>query len=195
MKKEKIMGLFLIMGLILSACTTANKPESVSQMETADQAETASESEIQTKMENAQQMTSDMAADQTGEEETVVECSEGLADNFSVDINEVQKFGTNIMSAVEAKDMEALAGYMSFPCYVSIAENGGVVGDKEAFLTIDAEKIFTQDMQNSISKADVTKLQPSMAGFTLMDETKEKAPSITFGLSADGTLGITGINY
>ena len=63
---------------------------------------------------------------------------------------------------------------------------------REDFLALDPEAVFSEEMVSSIVKADISGLEPSMAGFTMTGDIGE--PAITFGL-VNGEFQITGINY
>ena len=109
-----------------------------------------------------------------------------------MDTETAAAFGKEIKEAVAAKDMEKLADLTTFPVYVGLTEEGMVVETREDFIALGAEKLFTEEMVQSIAGADEKSLSPSMAGFTLYDG--DDAPSITFGVQ-EGKLGISGINY
>lgn len=121
-----------------------------------------------------------------------VDLEKTFADNFEVDAETKSAYAKKIKEAVATKDLEALADLTAFPVYVSIAENGGAVETREDFLALGAEKVFTPELLENIANGDDTELPPSMAGFTF---SKDGLPDITFGVGADGTLGINGINY
>lgn len=132
-------------------------------------------------------------ADEQSADEGASEESEGTyEDNFAVDTETAAAFGKEIKEAVAAKDMEKLADLTTFPVYVGLTEEGMVVETREDFIALGAEKLFTEEMVQSIAGADEKSLSPSMAGFTLYDG--DDAPSITFGVQ-EGKLGISGINY
>lgn len=128
-------------------------------------------------------------AEKTEQEE---EAASGGLDNFSVDTAEVKNFAGKIQEAVAGKDLEALADLTAFPTYVGFADGGEVVETKEEFLALDAEKIFTAELLDSVAQADTENLPPSMAGFVLSKE--NGAANIVFGLR-DGQLAVSGINY
>lgn len=114
-------------------------------------------------------------------------------DNFDADMGEVSDFAALIKEAVGEKDLEKLAQLTGFPVYVGL-DGVDVVETKEAFLKLDSDEVFSEEMMRSIEKADVGDLAPSMAGFTLMDYDTEGSASITFGM-VNGGLSVTGINY
>ena len=114
-------------------------------------------------------------------------------DNFDADMEEVSAFAALIKEAVAEKSLEKLADLTGFPVYVGLDEVG-VVETKEDFLKLDPEEVLSEELQISIEKADTKDLEPSMAGFTLMDYQTEGSASITFGV-VNGEFLITGINY
>lgn len=98
---------------------------------------------------------------------------------------EVAAFAEQIQEAMAAKDMEAMAGLCSYP----LAVNGEAVDDKEAFMELGEDVIFTEERCAVIAAVDVSTLEETMAGVIMGDAT----PNIIFK-SVDGVLGITGIN-
>lgn len=111
-------------------------------------------------------------------------------DNYS-DLEEkgesgdVKAFAEKIKSAMADKDLEALADLCSYP----LAVNGEVIEDKDAFLALDADTVFTEERCAVIAGVDDSALEETMAGVIMGDAT----PNIIFK-SVDGNLGITGIN-
>lgn len=110
-------------------------------------------------------------------------------DNFEVKTSAVTAFADKIKEAVAAKDIEALADLTAFPVYVGIAEDG--VENREAFIALGAEKVFTPELVESVVDADTSNLSPSMAGFSI---SKDGKSNIIFGV-VEGRLAISGINY
>ncbi|MDE5931994.1 MAG: hypothetical protein K2H40_05855 [Lachnospiraceae bacterium] len=98
---------------------------------------------------------------------------------------EIAAFAEAIQSAVSDQDMEALADLCIYP----VAVNGEVVEDKDAFLALGEDVIFTAERCAVIAAVDVSALEETMAGVIMGDA----APNIIFK-SVDGELGITGIN-
>ncbi len=99
-------------------------------------------------------------------------------------------FAEKIKNAAAGKDLEALAELTAFPVYVGLP-GVNVVETKEDFLKLGADAVFTDELLESIEKADIDNFQPSMAGFPISDG---RTASINFGV-ADGVLAINGINY
>lgn len=111
-------------------------------------------------------------------------------DNFAVDSASAKKFAEQIKDVTAEKNLDGLAELTSFPVYVGL-EDVGVVETKEAFLQLGAESVFTKELMESIEKAAIDSLLPSMAGFSISDGGKA---NINFGV-VNGKLAITGINY
>lgn len=113
-------------------------------------------------------------------------------DNFTVDKSEAEEFAVKIKHAVSEKNLETLADLTAFPVYIGFPEGGQFIENREEFLALGAEKIFTDELVASIEAADETGIKASEAGFTL---TKENgAANIVFGLR-DGELSVSGVNY
>lgn len=94
-------------------------------------------------------------------------------------------FAIQIQNAMANKDMEAMADLCSYP----LAVNGEVVENKEAFLALDGDVIFTEERCAVIAGIEESTLEETMAGIIMGDAT----PNIIFK-SVDGNFGITGIN-
>lgn len=165
MKKWKFMLATGAMIFVLAGCGTSEaevtKPAGeISEAEPAQESEPA-ESEVEEKNNNYNDLEGKSAA------------------------GEVAAFAEQIQEAVAAKDMEALADLCSYP----LAVNGEVVDNKDAFMELGTDVIFTEDRCSVVEKVDVSALEETMAGVVMGDAT----PNIIFK-SVDGKLGITGIN-
>ena len=112
-------------------------------------------------------------------------------DNFAVPTEDAVAFAEKIQAAVADEDLEALADLANYPIYVALGD-GSVIESKEDLIALGSDKIFTQEMKESIANADLSDLSASMAGFTLYST--GDAPNITFNVQ-NGVLGISGINY
>ena len=125
-----------------------------------------------------------------GISEGTAQTPEKYEDNFAVDSNAAKTFAQKVKDAAAKKDLEALAELTAFPVYVGLP-NVNAVKTKEDFLKLGAETVFTDELLESIEKADIDNLQPSKAGFSISDGGKA---NIIFGVT-DGTLAVSGINY
>lgn len=123
------------------------------------------------------------------EVEDAVKTEDVYEDNFAVEAGEAKAFADKVKAAVAAKDIEALADLTAFPVYVGIA--GGGVENRETFIALGAEKVFTPELTESVEGADTSNLSPSMAGFSI---SKDGKTNIIFGV-VEGRLAISGINY
>lgn len=194
MKHMVIMVLgFVLTGGILTGCGESRQPG----QETQQEIPTSIAEEIQrdTDTETVEEET---VEEETAEEETVEEeaaentaqTAEKYKDNFAVDSETAKAFAERIKEATARKDLEALAELTAFPVYVGLP-GVDVVETKEDFLKLGADAVFTDELLESVEKADIDNFQPSMAGFPISDG---GTASINFGV-ADGALGINGINY
>lgn len=125
---------------------------------------------------------------ETAEEE--IQTSQVYEDNFAVDSKTAKKFAEKVQDVTAQKDLEALAELAAFPIYVGLPD-AGLVETKEDFLKLGAEAVFTDELLESIEKADLENFQPCMAGFPITDG---RIASISFGV-VDGKLAVIAINY
>lgn len=165
MKKWKML---LAAGMLVFACAGCGKQEaeSVSQPEN-DTVNEAQEGSAQTEAEVEEKNDNYDDLEEKGEN------------------GEIAAFAETIQSAVADKDMEALADLCSYP----LAVNGEVVENRDAFIALGSDVIFTEERCAVIADTDVSALEETMAGVIMGDAT----PNIIFK-SVDGDLRITGIN-
>ena len=103
-----------------------------------------------------------------------------------------KSYAKELVEIVKNKDMEGLADHIDFPAFIScVKTNGGMVDTKEDFMKLDPAEIFSDEMEAAIGKVDVDTLEPVMAGIVLGDG----VPNIILGITVDGELAITGMNY
>lgn len=115
-----------------------------------------------------------------------------LKDNFSVDSETAAEFARMVKEAVALKDLEALADLTAYPVYVGFSDGAKTAESREDLMALGADKIFTEDLMDSVAGADEKDLPPGRAGFVLTKESG--AANIVFGLR-DGKLAVSGINY
>lgn len=163
MKNWKMISIIAIMVLACFGCGT---------QETAAPTENAPVEEVQTNDVPTEEETAEKNANYSGLEEK--------GEN-----GDVKAFAEKIQNAMADKDLEALADLCSYP----LAVNGEVVENREAFLALDKDSIFTEERCAVIAAVDDSTLEETMAGVIMGDAT----PNIIFK-SVDGNLGITGIN-
>ena len=189
MKKTGII-LILSMAVLLGLTACTNGKEKEAENPPADETVIDTGETVETEKKSGPDSE---AADSKAEAEPEPAQPDPDLDNFDADMEEVAAYAEAVKEAVAAKDLEKLAELTGFPVYVGL-EGVDVVETKEAFLKLDPNQVFSEEMLVSIEKADTADLAPGMAGFTLMDYDTEGSPSITFGM-VDGELRITGINY
>lgn len=178
----------MVMSLVLTGAVLAGCGES--QQET--KSDNAQNIIQETKPDNAEVKTESGAAEimEVEIKDETVQITEGYEDNFAVDSKAAKKFAEKVKDVTAKKDLEGLAALTAFPVYVGLP-GVDVVETKEDFLKLGAEAVFTQDLLESVEKADIDDFQPSMAGFSISDG---RIANINFGV-VDGVLAINGINY
>lgn len=192
MKNKMICALLTtVMVLSFAACgsqgngTASTESTVTSESQTTESSTEASTAESSAATETAAETTTETAIASDAASETSYE------DNFAVPTEDAVAFAREIQAAVADEDLEALADLTHYPVYVSIAD-GSVIESKEDLIALGADKIFTDEMKDSIANADLSDLSPSMAGFTLYST--GDAPNMIFSVQ-DGKLGIGGMNY
>lgn len=136
----------------------------------------------------SQETTAPETEQEAAQEETA---SKNYEDNFAVSAEDAAAFGRQVKAAVAEKDLEKLADLTAYPVYVGFPEGSVTVESREDMIALGADKIFTQELVDSVGAADENALTPSMAGFVLSDG---GTANIIFNVR-DGKLGIAGINY
>ena len=125
--------------------------------------------------ETQQETSAEVAGEETAEVETAeqpAQASEGYEDNFAVDREAAKEFAGKVKDAAAKKDLDALAGLTAFPVYVGLPDVG-VVETKEDFLELGADTVFTDELLESIEKADIDNMQPSMQDFPFQTEGRQ----------------------
>lgn len=131
-----------------------------------------------------------MAEPTPGATEETAQEAQRSEDNFAVDSKAAKEFAQKVQAVTGKRDLEGLAELTSFPVYVGLP-GVSVVETKEAFLSLGADKVFTEELVKSVEMADIDNLQPSKAGFSISNG---GTANINFGV-VNGVLAITGINY
>lgn len=165
--RKKLMACILaivVAGMTLFGCGTSDAPEAAQEETTQEDVAVAEETE-------------DGASDEISEEELA-----GL----------YYAFAESLQVVVSEKSMEDMSELLGYPCYVGI-DDGIVVEDKEQFLALDVDKVFTDELVNAVENADLDAIEVSEAGFVVGDPSGK--PNVTIGLDSNDTIGITGINY
>ena len=182
MKKMKVYAAVIAMGLLAAGCGQSAEQETVP-MESIQEAEsqetetieidvsepegTEAQSEAQTEETQAAQTEKETEAQAETQAAQSADASEGYADNFAVDSAAAAEFAGKIKTAVAEKNLEKLADLTAFPVYVGFKDGGTPVESRDEFLALGADKIFTQELVDSVAAADENALSPSMAGFVL----------------------------
>ncbi|MDO4439442.1 MAG: RsiV family protein [Eubacteriales bacterium] len=113
-------------------------------------------------------------------------------DNFSVASEDAESFAKQVKAVVADKNFEAIADLIAYPVYIGFEDGGKSIDNKEDFLKLEVDSVLTEDLIDSVTNADISELNPSMAGFVISES--NGAANIVFGLR-DGKLAITGINH
>lgn len=104
---------------------------------------------------------------------------------------ELKEFAERIKEAVEAKDVEAIAGLCAYPVYIETTiKNKDVYNNPDEVMELKPSDIFSDELLKAIASADVSSLDMVEAGVVMGDG----RPGIIFDRLEDGGLGITGIN-
>ncbi len=210
MKMRKVMLAAVTAMVLVTGCSSDGQQETemttVAQEMESQEAEAPEieikESETQETEAQETETTATEAAQTSAEAETETEPAETeqveaenasgkYEDNFAVSTEAAAEFGSQVKAAVAEKDLEKLADLTAYPVYVGFPEGSMTIESREDMIAQGAEKIFTQELIDSVGAADETALIPSMAGFVLSDGGKT---NIIFAVS-DGDLAIVGINY
>ena len=188
MKRVVVMILSLALaGAVLTGCGESPQSRPEVQQGIPETIPEETPRDVVTEREDTEAETAEKPAQ---EERKPTQTSEKYEDNFAVDKEAAKAFAQKVKDAAAEKDLEALAELTAFPVYVGLPDVD-VVETREDFLKLGADEVFTDDLLESIEKADIDDLQPSMAGFSVSDG---RTANINFGV-VDGVLAINGINY
>ena len=188
MKRVVVMILSLALaGAVLTGCGESPQSRQEVQQGIPETIPEETPRDVVTEREDTEAETAEKPAQ---EERKPTQTSEKYEDNFAVDKEAAKAFAQKVKDAAAEKDLEALAELTAFPVYVGLPDVD-VVETREDFLKLGADEVFTDDLLESIEKADIDDLQPSMAGFSVSDG---RTANINFGV-VDGVLAINGINY
>ena len=101
-------------------------------------------------------------------------------------------FARSLQNIISRKNMNDLAELLVYPSYIGIDE-GITVNNRDEFLALDADKVFTDALIQAVKTADIDSTKLTQAGFIVGDPSGK--PAVTIGLDKEGSMGITGINY
>ena len=202
MKKHVLLAAALcVTAVMATACGSKNTQETTAAVE-ASAAETSAVDTTKPDLSNVDpKMAEGPGAFETDESSEGVQVAEISDEEMAklqsqaaaqLEKTDYKSYAKEIIAIVKNKDMEGLADHIDFPTFVScVKTNGGMVDTKEDFMKLDPAEIFSDEMEAAIEKVDVDSLEPVMAGIVLGDG----APNIILGVTADGELAITGMNY
>lgn len=200
--KKKILTAMVVCTVALAAAGCSSKEQETTAAETTAAQETESGEAADSETEKAEETEEETKVDlsKVDPQEALgpgaVEEGEGTVleenQNFEdLENSDYQGFAEEVVGAITSKDMNALAELMHYPVYISfVKENDGVVNDKESFLALDPEMVFDSALIEAAEAADLTTLEPSMAGVVIGEDT----PNVIIN-SSEGQLGIVGMNY
>lgn len=186
-----VLGLALT-GAVLVGCGESGQPLEDTQqgIPTSISEETRQDAVTEVEEEEVMEQPVQAAEKETEAAQEPAQAAGGYEDNFAVDSGAAKAFAQKVQEAAAQKDLDALAELTAFPVYVGLPD-AGVVETKEDFLGLGADAVFADSLLESVEKADIDDLQPSMAGFSISDG---GTANINFGV-VDGVLAINGINY
>ena len=161
-------------------CGTKQDPV---QPETETQAETGTE--VRTEKEAGTEYVIEDASEQTTEFYLSKEETDKLEEQY-------REVLTQIKTAVADRNMEELAQYVAYPCYVGIPDVIAVRSEEE-FEALDVDQVLTEELVDVIENTDIDSLELYDAGYVVSGESGK--PNITIGTGEDGKVGITGFNY
>ena len=190
-KKLAVIGTAMMMAAAITACGGKDT-------QTTTAAEITTEAPVTTEaaVPDDAQTTEDSAQAQGGAqagEETGLQAEDGAGDvshaGSELEASEIKPFAEKVQKAVAGKDMVALADLCAYPVYVSLGEGEGEeISDRESFLELDADKLFTDGMLKEIADTDVDTREQFGAGVIMGNEN-----NVIFN-NVDGQAAITGIN-
>lgn len=189
-KKLTVLGTAVMAAVAITACGGKDTQPATTAAETTVQAETTIPAETLT---DAQPAGSETDQAEEGQETDAAETEDGAGDvshaGAELEAGEIKPFAEKVQKAVAGKDMEALADLCAYPVYVSLGEGEGEeVADKDAFMKLDADKLFTENMLKEIADTDTDTLEQFGAGVIMGNEN-----NVIFN-NVDGQAAVTGIN-
>ena len=179
-KRKTILALMLMCSVGVVGCGNRQDPV---QPETETQAETGTE--VRTEKEAGTEYVIEDASEQTTEFYLPKEETDKLEEQY-------REVLTQIKTAVADRNMEELAQYVAYPCYVGIPDVIAVRSEEE-FEALDVDQVLTEELVDVIENTDIDSLELYDAGYVVSGESGK--PNITIGTGEDGKVGITGFNY
>lgn len=167
-----VTGLMAATMLTISACSSKDTATSATTAPVTTTAETTTAVEETTTVEA------------TTIEETTKELAPG-----EMSAEDIRSFAEEIQITVADKDLDALADLCGYPVFVGLENGEGLeIMEKEEFLAIGEDNIFTETLMKEIAAIVPEELEQFEAGVVMGD-----AANIIFG-SVEGAPAIVGIN-
>lgn len=179
-KRKMVLALMLMCSVGVVGCGIKQDPV---QPETETQSETGTE--VRTEEEAGTETVVEEASEQTTEFYLPKEETDKLEEQY-------REVLTQIKTAVTDRNMEELAQYVAYPCYVGIPDVIAVRSEEE-FEALDVDQVLTEELVDVIENTDIDSLELYDAGYVVSGESGK--PNITIGTGEDGKVGITGFNY
>lgn len=195
MKKKIVIPLIAACALSATACVSKDVVDDVSNNST----EVTTEAETKETVEE----TSDTAAETEATEETETESlalydKDGIEtfvdgnDEKAVFEADAKNMAEDFQTIIADKDMESVATYLNFPCYVDTMDGEVVVNNVDEFMELGADGVLTDALVSAVSEDDLSDNTISEAGLVVGSE--EGRPNVIFGQDEEGNVGIVGIN-
>lgn len=179
MKKQFVICMMAAFMLILTACGGTKGTESKGGV-MADKGEGQSE---QTASSQSSSTKEEQVVENTEKEETAK-----LPSAETPATEEEIVFAEKIKAAVGAKNLEALSELVYYPITVNYQDGTGIeVDNKEEFMELEIDNIFSEKLLNVIKEVDTSLLFMTEVGIVM----GEGVPSITFEPLKEGGYGIT----
>lgn len=153
------------------------------------QPETETQAETGTEVRTEKEAETEYVIEDTSEQTTEFYLPKEETDKLEEQYREVL---TQIKTAVADRNMEELAQYVAYPCYVGIPDVIAVRSEEE-FEALDVDQVLTEELVDVIENTDIDSLELYDAGYVVSGESGK--PNITIGTGEDGKVGITGFNY
>lgn len=153
------------------------------------QPETETQAETGTEVRTEKEAGTEYVIEDTSEQTTEFYLPKEETDKLEEQYREVL---TQIKTAVADRNMEELAQYVAYPCYVGIPDVIAVRSEEE-FEALDVDQVLTEELVDVIENTDIDSLELYDAGYVVSGESGK--PNITIGTGEDGKVGITGFNY
>lgn len=197
-KKLAVIGTAMIAAAVITACggkdtqpaATAAETTTETTTEAATQPPTTTEAATLTDAKKTDGSTGEQDEEINGEATSLQADESGDVSHAGAELEagEIKPFAEKVQKAVADKDMTALADLCAFPLYVSLGEGEGrEIADRDSFMKLDADKLFTEGMSAEIADTDVNTLEQFGAGVIMGNEN-----NVIFN-NVDGQAAVTGI--